>query len=221
VGVEVLKAPSGELDNLAFLRELASHRLPLIVSTGLGTLDEVAAALDAAAAAPVALLHCVTAYPAPVEESNLRALTTMSARFRVPVGWSDHTAGCLTAVGAVALGACILEKHLTLDHSMPGPDHAASADPAGFGEYVRSVRQVEAALGDGEKRPTPTEAENRVHARRSHHARRDLHPGDVLTAADVMLLRPATGIPASMGVTGRMVARSVLAGNALLFEDLE
>ena len=220
-GMAAIKVPSGELDNLAFIAALAAHRLPMVVSTGLGTLDEVAAAVDAAAEAPgLALLHCVTAYPSPVEASNLRAMTTMRDAFGLPVGWSDHTEGSVTAVAAVALSASILEKHLTTDRKRPGPDHAASADPEGFATYVAAVRAAESSLGDGVKRPQPAEDENRVHARRSFHTTRELEAGETIGEADVRLLRPATGLPPAAKVVGRIVARRVEAGRALVAEDL-
>jgi N,N'-diacetyllegionaminate synthase len=221
LGVAALKVPSGELDNLPFLTALAAHGLPLVVSTGLATLDEVAAAVAATAAAPgIALLHCVTAYPAPVAASNLRAMAAMGERFRVPVGWSDHTEGSVTAVAAVALGASILEKHFTTDRRLPGPDHAASADPAGLAAYVEAVRSAETSLGDGVKRPAEAELENLRFARRSYHAVRELRAGEVVAAEDVDLLRPADGLPPSATVVGRVVARGVAAGSPVRAEDL-
>ena len=220
-GVQALKIPSGELDNLAFIRSLGDCGLPLIISTGMSSLDEVSAAVEAASAAPnVALLHCVSAYPAPVETSNLRAMVTMRDRFQLPVGWSDHTNGSLTAVIAVALGASMLEKHITVDRHLPGPDHAASADPDEFALYVSAVRATEEALGDGAKRPTSEEDANRRFVRRSYHASRDLAPGDTIEEADVELLRPADGIPPTAVVVGRAVARAVAAGQPLTEGDL-
>ena len=221
VGVTALKVPSGELDNLRFVSDLASRGLPLVISTGLGTLDEVAAAVAAAAAAPgIALLHCVTAYPAPVGSSNLKAMATMGERFRMPVGWSDHTEGSVTAVAAVALGASILEKHFTTDRGLSGPDHAASAAPEELAAYVADVRATEASLGDGIKRPATAELDNRFFARRSYHAVRSLRPGRVISEGDVTLMRPAAGLPPSAEVVGRTVARPVAAGSALTVEDL-
>ncbi len=221
IGAPLFKVPSGELTNLGLLRDLARRGRPLLVSTGMSTLDEVATALDAVAAAPeVSLLHCVSAYPAPVEQANLRAIVTMRERFGVPVGWSDHTEGSLTALGAVALGASVLEKHITLDRTRPGPDHAASADPDGFAAYVRDVRALEAALGDGVKRAMPVEADVRSVARRSWHARRDLAPGTTLAPDDVIALRPGTGIAPTIELAGRTVARPVAAGAALAPDDL-
>lgn len=221
LGVAALKIPSGELDHLSLIARLAEYGLPLLVSTGMATLDEVARAVDAAAAAPaLALLHCVTAYPAPVAASNLRAIATLAERFGVPVGWSDHTEGSVTAVAAVALGASILEKHFTSDRRRPGPDHAASAEPHELAAYVAAVRAAEASLGDGVKRPAAVERENLPFARRSYHAARDLRPGERLAAADVALLRPAVGLPPAAEVVGRVVARPVAAGEPLVEEDL-
>jgi N,N'-diacetyllegionaminate synthase len=221
IGIAVLKCPSGELDNIAFLADLASVGLPIIVSTGLGTEAEVSSAVEALSAAPaIALLHCVSAYPAPVSSSNLRAMQAMATTFKVPVGWSDHTPGHLTAIAAVAMGASILEKHITVDHALPGPDHSASLDAQEFDVYVDAVRGTEAALGDGVKRPTEAELENRFFVRRSYHASRALHIGDILAADDVVLLRPAAGIPASEQVVGRAVVRAVAAGAPVRHEDV-
>ncbi len=221
LGVQVLKMPSGELDNHRYLERAASKGLPLIISTGLGTMDEVESAVDAASAAPnIALLHCVTAYPAPIESSNLKVLPALAQRFNVPVGWSDHTRGYVTAVAAVALGASILEKHITTDRSLRGPDHAASSDRAEFSDYVAAVRAIGRGLGDGIKKPAPAELENRRFARRSFHAVRTLQPGEIIREEDVLLLRPATGLPPSADVIGRMVRSGVPAGTAILAEHL-
>jgi N,N'-diacetyllegionaminate synthase len=219
--VPVLKIPSGELDNPQYIKLAASKDLPLIISTGISTLGEVDTAVALAGEAPsIALLHCVTAYPAPVEASNLRAITTLARRFDVPVGWSDHTQGHVTAIAAVALGASILEKHVTTDRALPGPDHAASSDPAQFKAYVQAVRDAEAALGNGIKEPAPAELENRAFARRSFHAVRTLRSGEVIREEDVRLLRPATGLPPSAEVVGRTVLQDIIAGNPVLAEHL-
>jgi N,N'-diacetyllegionaminate synthase len=187
----------------------------------LGTLDEVSAAVEAAIAAPaIALLHCVTAYPAPTEASNLLAIPRMRETFNVSVGWSDHTKGSVTAIAAVALGASILEKHVTVDCDLPGPDHAASADPTEFANYVTDVRVAERALGDGRKVPVPAEEANRQFARRSYHASRDLRVGETLGKDDVQLLRPADGLSPTATVLGRVAARSVLAGEPVKEDDL-
>jgi N,N'-diacetyllegionaminate synthase len=221
LGVPLLKIPSGELDNSRYIEMAASKGLPLIISTGISTMREVETAVAAAREAPsIALLHCVTAYPAPVEASNLRVIAELARRFSVPVGWSDHTRGPVTAIAAVALGASILEKHITTDQALPGPDHAASADPAEFRDYVQSVRAAEAALGNGIKAPAPAELENRQFARRSFHAVRNLVPGEIIREEDVRLLRPATGLAPSAEVIGRTVRREITAGNPVLAEHL-
>jgi len=217
-----LKLGSGELTNRPLLLEVARRGLPVLCSTGMGDEDEVARALEWLAGAPgVLLLHCVSSYPAPVDQANLRAIPAMRERFGRPVGWSDHTLGPVTAVAAVALGAAALEKHITLDTSRSGPDHQASADPAAFAEYVALARSAHAALGDGRKRPVPAEAVNAPLVRRSWHALRDRPAGTVLTAEDVGTLRPAAGLPPAVDVVGRSLARAVRAGQPLSADDLE
>ena len=153
LGVPALKVSSGELTNTPFLRELATFGVPLLVSTGMGSAAEVAAAVEACAPAPgTVLFHCVSAYPAPLEQCNLRAIPAMSAAHGLPVGWSDHTTGLTSALGAVALGASVLEKHVTTDRTRSGPDHAASLEPDALAEYVEQCRALAGALGDGVKR---------------------------------------------------------------------
>lgn len=166
------KIPSGEIVNEPLLRHVASKGKPVILSTGMSTMLEVARAVDALAGVPLALLHCVSAYPADPRTANLRAMDTLRMAFGVPVGWSDHTLARNTAVAAVARGACIVEKHLTLDTTQEGPDHAASADPACFAKMVRGIRITEAALGDGVKAPTPAEMQTAAVARRKDGLRR-------------------------------------------------
>lgn len=222
LGVPALKVPSGELTNGPFIRSLAEMALPLLVSTGMGELTEVAAAVGQAHAAPaIALFHCVSAYPTPDREANLRAIATLRETFSVPVGWSDHTVGSLTAIVAVALGADLLEKHITLDRTMPGPDHAASEDPDAFTRYVADVRRAESALGDGRKRPQPSELVNREVARRSWHATRDLSRGHTIQPTDVVALRPAVGLAPNEDVIGRRVVRDVARGTPLTGDDVE
>ena len=222
LGVPALKVPSGEADNIEFLRRLASQGLPLILSTGLRTLDEVRRALHALEAAPsVAVLHCVSSYPAEPSACNLLAMQTMRDEFDVPVGWSDHTQGSLTAISAVSLGATIVEKHVTLDPTLAGPDHAASASPSDFKAYVYDVRQAQRALGDGVKRPHASEEANRFHVRRSFHASRLLPGGHVIGASDVALLRPASGLAPSDSPLGRTVVQGIDAGEPVRESDLQ
>jgi N-acetylneuraminate synthase/N,N'-diacetyllegionaminate synthase len=226
LGVPLFKVPSGEVTNLPFLRHVAAKRKPVVLSTGMATLAEVDAAVGAIRAAgdpPLVLLHCVSAYPAPAEDTNLRAMDTLRARFGCPVGLSDHTIGLEVAIAAVARGAAVVEKHVTLDKRLPGPDHAASLEPPELAALVRAIRIVERALGDGDKRPMPSERDTRRVARKSLVAARALEPGDVLVRDAVAIKRPGTGIsPADLEqVLGRVVARPVATDEVLEWSALE
>ena len=197
LGVPAFKIPSGEITNLPFLAYLAVKRKPLILSTGMSTLGEIEEALDtfrAAGNSNVTLLHCVTEYPAPYEEINLKALLSIEKAFGLPVGYSDHTQGIEIAIAAVALGAVIIEKHFTLDCTLPGPDHRASLEPHEFKRMVSAIRNVERAMGDGIKRPAACEIRNIPIARRSLVAARDINAGETITSADIAVKRPGTGI---------------------------
>ena len=214
LGVSAVKLGSGELTHHALLAEAARAGKPLIVSTGMATLEEVedaAATIRGHGDPPVAWLHCVSSYPAPPNESNLRAMESLRLAVGGPVGMSDHTMGTDVAVAAVAMGASIIEKHLTLSREMEGPDHRASLEPDEFAEMVRRIRIVEAARGDGAKRPAPSEMETRCAARKSLVAARDLPEGSMLCAEDICIKRPGTGLPpAEMAhVLGRLLARPV------------
>ncbi|MDX6769788.1 MAG: N-acetylneuraminate synthase [Elusimicrobiota bacterium] len=225
LGVPLLKVPSGEITNKPLIRHVASKGKPLIVSTGMSTLSEVADAVRWArevSSAPLTLLHCLTEYPAPVEQVNLLAMDTLREHFGLPVGYSDHTPGIEVSVAAAARGAAVIEKHLTLDKALPGPDQAASLDPAEFAALVKAVRAVTAALGDGIKRAAPCEAANRTVARRSVVAARDLPAGHTLAAADLALKRPGDGIaPAELErLPGRRLKKAVAADETLTWEAL-
>jgi len=226
LGVALFKIPSGEITNLPLLRHVAAKGRPLIVSTGmagLGEVEEAVAAIRAAGDPPLALLHCLSAYPAPPAELNLRAMDTLARRFGCPVGLSDHTLGIEIAVAAAARGADIIEKHLTLDTALPGPDHRASLDPPAFATMVRAIRRVESALGDGVKRPMPSETDTRRVARKSLVAARALETGRRLEAGDVAIKRPGTGIPPAglPRALGRRLVRDVAADEVLQWEALE
>ncbi len=225
IGVPAFKVPSGELTNHPFLRHVAAKNKPMLMSTGMADLAEVAAAVDVArgAGAPaIALFHCVTSYPAANSDANLRAMATMRAAFGAPVGWSDHTEGLGIALASIAAGAQILEKHFTLDRTMPGPDHKASLEPHQLAELMRAVRSVEASLGDGIKRPRPAEIPLMAAARKSLHAARDLAAGEMLAATDLLALRPGSGLsPARLEeVVGRRLLRALVAGARLDEADL-
>lgn len=211
LGVPAIKVGSGDLTNLPFLRQVGGTGLPALLSTGMGTMGEIEEALAALGRAPVVLLHCVSSYPAEPGDCNLRAMATMRAAFGLPVGFSDHTRGSEIALAAVGLGAAVIEKHLTLDRSLPGPDHAASLEPHEFAAMVRGIRAVEAALGDGIKRPRPAEADVMAAARRSLVAAADLSAGVRLEEGMIAVKRPGTGIaPRHLPlVLGRRLTRDV------------
>lgn len=214
LGMAAIKIGSGEISNLPYLEQLGSLGLPVILSTGMSDLNGVAAAYAAlvrGGCRSLALLHCVSAYPAPDAELNLRCVETLRRRFHVPVGFSDHTAGHTAALLATALGIAVLEKHLTLDRTLAGPDHAASVEPAELGELVRRVRQAEIMLGSGVKQMTASEADTRRMVARTLVYARDLPGGAALRAEDVQALR--TGEPGlSPDAAGRLVGRTVKAG---------
>ena len=195
--VPLLKVPSGEITNLPFLEHLARKNRPMILATGMSTLGEVEEAvkvIQAAGVAQLTLLHCVTEYPAPYSDVNLRAMNTLKWAFNLPVGYSDHSPGIEIAIAAVALGAAVIEKHFTLDRSLPGPDHAASLEPDELLQMVAAIRNVEAALGSGIKGPAPCELANLPVARKSVVAARKLAQGHKLATEDLDIKRPGNGL---------------------------
>lgn len=222
LGIKRLKIPSGEITNGPLLLKAARTGLPIILSTGMSELDEVEAALGVlafgygesrkatpsegafrralasavgrdAVVANVTLLHCTTEYPAPLESVNLRAMDTMAAAFGTKVGYSDHTPGIAVAIAAAARGACVIEKHVTLDRGLPGPDHRASIEPRDFSLLVEGIRAASAALGRPEKTAAACESGNRAVARKSLIAVRAIAKGAVLTPADLAVKRPGSG----------------------------
>ena len=225
VGVARFKIGSGDLTHLPLVRHVASKGRPVILSTGMATLAEVEAAVDAVRAAgdpPLTLLHCVTEYPAPLDQLNLRAMETLRHAFGLPVGYSDHSLGPEASIAAVALGAVVVERHLTLDRGLPGPDHSASSEPEELRALIATLRQVQNALGDGVKRPAPCELGNREVARRSLVAARDLRAGERLAPGLVAIKRPATGIqPADLEqALGRRLAADVAADTPITWDML-
>lgn len=220
-----LKWPSGEIDNLPLLRQGAAKGLPVILSSGMAGLAEIEAAmaaLEAGGCHDIVLLHCVSNYPAASADLNLRTIPALAAAFGVPVGFSDHSVGNSAALAARALGMCVLEKHFTLDRTLPGPDHLASIEPAELKTLIRDLRDVEAALGDGVKRMRASEANTRAVARRSLHSARALPEGAVLEATDLVPLRPGGGIsPMHVDlVVGRRLARPLAAGSMIDWRDI-
>jgi N,N'-diacetyllegionaminate synthase len=199
LGQQIFKIPSGEITNLPYLRHVAASGKPLILSTGMATLGDIEAAIDALeqAGAPrseLTVLHCTTEYPTPMEEVNLRAMQSIGAAFGVATGYSDHTPGIEVAIAAVAMGATVIEKHFTLDRTLPGPDHQASLEPDELKAMVSAIRNIEIALGDGVKRLTPSEARNKPVARKSLVASEPIKAGEPFGAHNLVAKRPGTGI---------------------------
>ena len=207
-----IKVASGELTNAPALRRFARLGVPIILSTGMATLDEVGEAVEVLrdnGAKDIALLHCTSLYPAPEDTINLRAIVTLRDAFDLPVGYSDHSLGDHIAVAATALGATIIEKHFTLDRKLPGPDHAASLEPGELATMIQKVHATAQALGDGVKRPAAGEEATAQLVRRSWHAARDLPEGHVVSEDDVVLKRPATGAAPSASLVGHRLRRGV------------
>jgi N,N'-diacetyllegionaminate synthase len=199
LGIDLFKVPSGELTNLPFLRHIGALNKDVILSTGMACLGEIEQAIDAVEKAgtprdKITVLHCTTEYPAPMEDVNLRAMHNIGAALGVRVGYSDHTPGIEVPIAAVALGATVIEKHFTLDRSLPGPDHRASLEPDELKAMVAGIRNIERALGDGIKRPSPSELKNKPIARKSLVAATDINAGDLFSPENLIAKRPGTGI---------------------------
>ena len=226
LGVPALKIGSAEITNLPYLADLAALGKPLILSTGMADLSEIAAAVIAieqvSPGLPVALLHCVSAYPAPEDEMNLRCMTTIRGAFPLPVGLSDHTTGTTAATLGTALGMAVYERHITLDRQLPGPDQAASTEPAEFAALVAAIRKAERMLGSGIKRPSKSEIEVSRVVRRVLAFHRLLEPGHTIIPGDITALRCGVpGIqPSELGTfTGCVLQRQVAAGTPVCKED--
>lgn len=215
--VSLFKIPSGEISNKALLQHIARLGRPMIVSTGMCTLEDVRHAVlwirEANPKISLTLLHCVTEYPVPFDQVNLKAMETLAATFHVPIGYSDHTPDIEIALAAVALGATVIEKHFTLDQNMPGPDHKASLEPEEFKKMVVGIRHVEKALGDGIKRPMPCEIANQKIARKSLVATQNLPAGTCLASHHITEKRPGHGLPPAMKdqLIGKVLKKSIRA----------
>ena len=200
ISVPAYKVPSGEITNFPLLKHIAKKGKPIILSTGMATLGEIEDALRVireVGVDDVVLLHCVTSYPAKIEDVNLRVIETLKHAFKLSVGFSDHTHGITVPIAAVSLEAVVIEKHFTLDNNLPGPDHKSSLEPDELKEMVVAIRDVEKALGDGIKRPTKEEEEIKKVARRSIVAKVDILEGTVITEDMLNIKRPGTGISPS------------------------
>lgn len=199
LGIDEIKIPSGELTNLPYLRHVGNLKRRIFMSTGMASIGEIEAALEALEAAgtprsDIVVLHCNTEYPTPMEDVNLRAMRNIGVALGVAVGYSDHTPGIEVAIAAAALGARVIEKHFTLDRSLPGPDHLASLEPQELVAMVRAIRNIETALGDGIKRPSPSELKNRPIARKSLVAAGPIRAGERFSASNLAVKRPGHGI---------------------------
>jgi N,N'-diacetyllegionaminate synthase len=235
IGVKRMKLPSGDIDNFPMLRKMAALDLPIIMSTGMADMDEVRSAKDCIEAEwdrlnvmqerndRLVILHCTSNYPTEPVNVNLQAMVTMGRELDCPIGYSDHSCGTAVAVGAVALGAVVIEKHITLDKALPGPDHAASLDPIEFKSLVEQIRAIEAAIGSGVKAPRPSELAVRSLVRRSISVARNLSAGATIHKDDLIMLRPADGIsPAHIDeVIGAKTSRAIEAGTLLSWDDFD
>lgn len=225
LNMDFWKLPSGEITNLPYLLEIARTEKPVVMSTGMCGMEEIRQAVDClkkAGTPEITLLHCNTEYPTPMEDVNLKAMITMEKEFCLPVGYSDHTRGIEIPVAAAALGACVLEKHFTLDRGMEGPDHQASLEPEELKAMVAAVRNVEEALGSGKKEPSQSEQKNRAVARKSIVAKCRIKKGERFSEENLTVKRPGTGIspmrwPELMGQTAdRDYAEDELIGKDIL-----
>lgn len=225
IGVPAFKLPSGEITNLPLIAHVAAMGRPMILSTGMSTMEDVKLALaeiEAANNRETVILHCLSQYPADPAEVNLRAIATLSDAFGYPVGFSDHTEGIDVTLAATALGARVIEKHFTLDRDLPGPDHRASLTPDELAAMVRGIGTVAAALGDGDKRPRTSERNTAEVARKSIVAARAIEAGETIARADLAVMRPGTGMaPARLGeVVGKRAARAIQRHALIAPEDI-
>ncbi len=215
IGVAAYKIASTDTTNIPFLRYIARKDIPVILSTGMSSLGEVEEAVNElkfhGLHGKIIILQCTSEYPAPVNEINLRAMKTMELAFGCPVGFSDHTPGIGASPWAVAAGACIVEKHITLDRNMTGPDHRVSIEPKELKELVRTIRDVEAALGDGIKRPMPSELSNKTRMQKSLVATRSLVAGETIQKTDLTCKRSGNGLSPKWfdRVVGRKAAKRI------------
>ncbi|HQU74145.1 MAG TPA: N-acetylneuraminate synthase [Calditrichia bacterium] len=227
LGLKTVKIPSGEIINLPYLRKIGRLDWDIILSTGMASLGEIERALEILAEAgkpkeKITVLHCNTEYPTPYEDVNLRAMKTIGRAFGVKTGYSDHTPGIVVPIAAVALGACVIEKHFTLDRNMDGPDHVASLEPGELEEMVVAIRRTEQALGSAIKQPSPSERKNIAIARKSVHTARPLSKNAVISESDLICKRPGNGISpmAFDDLVGKRLKSDLPGDYMLRYEDL-
>jgi N,N'-diacetyllegionaminate synthase len=227
-GLDIIKIPSGEITNLPFLRHAGGYNKKVLLSTGMSTMEEAAAAVDVLVRSGtdkqnITVLHCNTAYPTPVKDVNLLAMNKMREELNLDVGYSDHTKGTEVSVAAVALGASVIEKHFTVDRNLPGPDHKASLEPEELKMMVQAIRNVELALGQPYKSATASELANISIARKSIHLAESLSAGHILSDRDLVMKRPGDGLSPMMAesIAGKKIKRDLPAGHKLAIEDFE
>lgn len=222
LGMPAFKVPSGEITNLPLLQHIARKERPIILSTGMSTVGEIAEALKAMrqeGATKIILLHCVSSYPARVEDMNLRVIDTLRHTFGLPVGLSDHTLGITVPIAAVALGACVIEKHFTQNKNLVGPDHRISLEPPELKAMITAIRDVERALGDGVKRPSAAEEENKKVVRRSIVAKTDIPIGTVISQELLEIKRSGTGLEPKYldDIMGKVATATIRSGEGVTF----
>jgi N-acetylneuraminate synthase len=234
------KVPSGEITNYPFLKYLSTFKKPIVLSTGMSSLGEVEKAIEIIyegwqakfpssiqinkyTMAPLTILHCVSNYPAPMESVNLNTIKTLKHAFKIPVGFSDHTLGIEIPIGAVAIGASVIEKHFTLDKDMEGPDHKASLLPQELKKMINSIRNIELAMGNGIKQIHSSETNTQLIARKSIHLKRGILKGNKIQLSDLILKRPGNGLAADFIpiIIGKKVKKKLFADQILLFKDIE
>ncbi|HRS53442.1 MAG TPA: N-acetylneuraminate synthase [Bacteroidales bacterium] len=227
LGLKIIKIPSGEITNYPYLKKIGELKFEIIMSTGMATLKEIEDACQVLinSGTPkemITLLHCNTAYPSPFEDVNLKAMITIKNKLKIKIGYSDHTTGIEVPIAAVALGAKVIEKHITLNKSMNGPDHKASLTPKEFKNMVQAIRNIEKALGSPEKKPTPSEIKNIHIVRKSIHFANNLPSGHIITENDLIMKRPGNGISPMLlqQVIGKKLKCAVKADTMLSWELL-
>lgn len=225
LGIQIYKIPSGEITNIPYLRKIGKLNKDVILSTGMAYLMEIEIALHELVLSGtdrnrITILHCNTEYPTPMKDVNLNSLLTIQNAFKLPVGYSDHTEGIEIPIAAVAMGAAVIEKHFTLDRNMEGPDHKASIDPSVFANMVTAIRNVEAALGDGLKRPSESEKKNINIARKSIISKTNILKGEIFTQDNICIKRPGNGISPLFWdfMLGKKAKRDYQADELIIFE---